>query len=158
MSSPIQAGASIPAIPVKELAADGPEPFVLKGKNIIVGVPGAFTGTCSAQVPGYINALKKFQEKGVNGIYVVAINDVFVTKAWKSLLAPEGTEVRFIADDKGEFSEALGLTFDATAVLGTHRSHRYAIVAEDNKVVSIDVEPVPGNLTITAAEKILAKL
>lgn len=32
-------------------------------------------------------------------------------------------EVRFIADDKGEFSEALGLTFDATAVLGTHRSH-----------------------------------
>lgn len=99
MSSPIQAGASIPAIPVKELAADGPEPFVLKGKNIIVricdlcyihpsadtlhaqvGVPGAFTGTCSAQVPGYINALKKFQEKGVNGIYVVAINDVFVTK------------------------------------------------------------------------------
>jgi peroxiredoxin len=35
---------------------------------------------------------------------------------------------------------------------------RYVIVTEDNKVTSIDVEPEPGKLTITAAENVLAKL
>ena len=43
-------------------------------------MPGAFTGTCNAQVPGYINAFNQFKEKGVNGIYIIAVNDVFVTK------------------------------------------------------------------------------
>ena len=56
-----------------------------------VGVPGAFTGTCSAQVPGYIKAYPQFKEKGVDNIYIVAVNDAFVTKAWKEQLAPEGT-------------------------------------------------------------------
>ena len=45
-----------------------------------VGVPGAFTGTCSAQVPAYIKTYPQFKEKGVDNIYVVAVNDVFVMK------------------------------------------------------------------------------
>ena len=58
-------------------------------------MPGAFTGTCSAQVPGYIKAYEKFRERGVDNIYIVAVNDVFVTKAWKEHLAPEGTRECF---------------------------------------------------------------
>lgn len=45
-----------------------------------VGVPGAFTGTCSAQLPGYIKAYPHFKEKGIENIHVVAVNDVFVMK------------------------------------------------------------------------------
>ena len=45
-----------------------------------VGVPGAFTGTCSKQVPGYINAYDQFKARGVDNIYVVAVNDTFVMK------------------------------------------------------------------------------
>jgi Redoxin len=123
-------------------------------------VPGAFTGTCHAQVPAYIKAFEQFQDKGVNGIYIVAVNDVFVTKcvalylcllvswlltrkhrAWKQVLAPNGsgeffyfahaymqllitfcTDVHFIADDSGVFSNSLGLLFDASPVLGNPRS------------------------------------
>ena len=36
MSSQIQVGNTIPAVSVKELAADKAEPLVLKGKNVIV--------------------------------------------------------------------------------------------------------------------------
>ncbi len=61
-----------------------------------VGVPGAFTGTCSAQVPGYIKAYEQFKERGVDNIYIVAVNDVFVTKAWKEKLAPECTREFFV--------------------------------------------------------------
>ena len=53
-------------------------------------MPGAFTGTCSKQVPGYIKAYEEFKAKGVDNIYIVAVNDAFVTKAWKEHLHPRG--------------------------------------------------------------------
>ena len=43
-------------------------------------MPGAFTGTCSKQIPGYIEAYEQFKTKGVDNVYVVAVNDVFVMK------------------------------------------------------------------------------
>jgi len=43
-------------------------------------------------------------------------------RAWKNQLAPDGTKVRFIADDKAELTLALGMLFDATPLLGGPRS------------------------------------
>jgi hypothetical protein len=43
-------------------------------------VPGAFTPTCSSQAPGYIEKYDQFKAKGVNEIYILTVNDVFVTK------------------------------------------------------------------------------
>ncbi|KAF5378134.1 hypothetical protein D9615_007520 [Tricholomella constricta] len=157
-TSQIQVGGTIPAQNVKENAPDAATPLELKGKNIIVGVPGAFTGTCHAQVPGYIEAYDEFKAKGVNEIYIFAVNDVFVTKAWKENLAPKGSNVHFIADDNAAFANSVGLAFDATPLLGGPRSKRYVIVTEDNKVSSIAVEADPGKLTITAAKNVLAQL
>lgn len=37
-------------------------------------------------------------------------------------MAPDGTKVRFIADDKAEFTLGLGMLFDATPLLGGPRS------------------------------------
>jgi 2-Cys peroxiredoxin 5 len=79
-------------------------------------VPGAFTPTCHSQAPGYIEKYDEFKAKGVNEIYIICVNDVFVTKyasasfsllyehtphrffhliyahrAWKEKLAPNGT-------------------------------------------------------------------
>lgn len=104
-----------------------------------MGVPGAFTGTCSAQIPGYISTFARFKEKGIDNVYVIAVNDVFVLKyvslyltqrasteerhrAWKTQMAPDGTGVRFIADDKAELTLALGMLFDATPLLGGPRA------------------------------------
>ncbi|KAG6811006.1 hypothetical protein H0H92_009383 [Tricholoma furcatifolium] len=154
----INVGDAIPAHSVKENAPDASSSLDLSGKNIIVGVPGAFTGTCHAQVPGYIEAFDDFQAKGVRGIYIVSVNDVFVTKAWKENLAPKGSNVHFIADDTGAFSKSLGLTIDATPVLGGTRSTRYVLVIEDNKVTSKTVEADPSKLTTTAASAILPSL
>ncbi|KAI0349841.1 Redoxin [Trametes cingulata] len=150
-------GSTIPLkVPVKE---DDPQKTFtfegIKGKNIFVGVPGAFTGTCTAQVPGYIKAYDQFKAKGIENIYVVAVNDVFVMKAWKEQLAPEGTPVHFISDDQGAFVGALGMLFDASPLLGAPRSKRFVAVTEDDTITHIAVEPNPAELTVTAAEKIL---
>ncbi|KAI0363704.1 Redoxin [Pilatotrama ljubarskyi] len=150
-------GSTIPLkVPVKEDDAQKTFTFEgIKGKNIFVGVPGAFTGTCSAQVPGYIKAYDQFKAKGVENIYVVAVNDVFVMKAWKEQLAPEGTPVHFISDDQGAFVGALGMLFDASPLLGAPRSKRFVAVTQDDKIIHIAVEPNPAELTVTAAERIL---
>jgi 2-Cys peroxiredoxin 5 len=53
-----------------------------QGKSIIVGVPGAFSPACSAShVPGYLNNLSKFEQKGYK-VFVTGVNDSFVFKAW----------------------------------------------------------------------------
>lgn len=155
----IKPGSALPSVPVKEGAADKPAPFAFpKGKHIIVGVPGAFTGVCHGQVQGYIAQADAFAAKGVEQISVVAVNDVFVLKAWKENLAPGGTGVRFVADDNAAFSTALGLVFDASPLLGSVRSKRYAIVANGEKVETIAVEEEAGQLTVSDAKTILAQL
>ncbi|KAJ7159843.1 Redoxin [Mycena crocata] len=155
----VQPGSTLPSVPVKEDAADKAVPFAFPaGKHIIIGVPGAFTGTCHAQIPGYISQLDAFKERGIEQIAVVAVNDVFVLKAWKENLAPSGTAVRFISDDSGAFASALGLVFDATPILGGVRSKRFVIVANGDKVETIAVEQVPSELTVTDAKTILAQL
>ncbi|KAI9458979.1 Redoxin [Boletus coccyginus] len=152
----ISVGDEIPAVNVKEDNLDQPFTLDLSGKCIILGVPGAFTIPCSSQVPQYIRDYDEYKAKGIKDIYVVAVNDVFVTKAWKEKLAPQGTGVRFIADDKGEFTSNLGLIFDASGLLGSPR--RYVIVAQDNKVQLIAVEKEPANITVTASEAVLSQI
>lgn len=65
-------------------------------------------------------------------IYVIAVNDVFVVKAWKKKLEEEHgvgeSKIHFVADSTGEWTKGLGLEFDATGLLGGVRSKRYAAV------------------------------
>ncbi|KAF7293198.1 Peroxiredoxin [Mycena chlorophos] len=156
----IVAGAKLPTTAtVKENKANSPAPFDFPaGRHLIVGVPGAFTGTCSAQIPGYISQYEAFKERGIEQIAVVAVNDVFVLQAWKENLAPEGTPIRFISDDAGAFSKSLGLQFDATPLLGSVRSKRFVIIAKGDEVEKVEVENVPSELTVTSAKSILEQL
>ncbi|KAI0739506.1 Redoxin [Daedaleopsis nitida] len=156
-ASEAKVGSTLPLkVPVKEDSPGQTTTFEgIKGKNVFVGVPGAFTGTCSMQVPGYIKAYEEFKAKGVDNIYIVAVNDAFVTKAWKEQLAPEGTPIHFIADDQGAFTGALGMLFDASGLLGAPRSKRYVAVTEGDTIVHIAVESIPSEVTVTAADKIL---
>lgn len=63
-----------------------------------------------------------------------------------------------MADDKGTFTSALGLMFDATPKFGAPRSKRYVIIAENDKVESIFIEEDPSQATITRAETVLSHL
>ncbi|KAF8621701.1 hypothetical protein AX15_007562 [Amanita polypyramis BW_CC] len=154
----VKPGSTIPSVEVKEDSAEQTIPLSLRGKNIIVGVPGAFTDTCTKHVPGYILNYDKFKAKGVNEIYIVAVNDVYVMKAWKKSMANEGTPIHFIADDSGIFTSSTGTMLDASKLLGGPRSKRYVIITKDDKVESVDVEEDPSKITCTASEKILELL
>ncbi|KAH8826831.1 Redoxin [Flagelloscypha sp. PMI_526] len=124
-----------------------------------IGVPGAFSGTCHAQIPRYVEAYDKLKAKGITEFYVVAVNDYFTMNAWKkSFEIPENKPITFIADDKSNLVSALGLLFDATPVFGGPRSKRFVIIAEGGKAKNIFVEGNPSEVTVTAPEEILAFL
>ena len=103
---------------------------------VLVAVPGAFTPTCHRNhLPGYVEKAQEIKAKGIDGIAVTAVNDVFVMDAWTK--ASDGEGIEFLADGNGDFAKAFGLTMDGTGFgLGT-RSQRYAMVV-DNGVVTRD--------------------
>ncbi|EEB08038.1 thioredoxin peroxidase [Schizosaccharomyces japonicus yFS275] len=154
----IALGATLPSVELWENKPNNKVEFP-DGKIIIVGVPGAFTPPCSSQVPGYVVAAEDFAAKGVVGIYIVAVNDVFVTNAWKKNLGFENYEnVHFVSDWNGEFTKALGAEFDASGLLGPVRSKRYALVAENKKVQKIYVEGVVTDVDVSSAQNVLEEL
>ncbi|EKC99668.1 hypothetical protein A1Q2_06087 [Trichosporon asahii var. asahii CBS 8904] len=155
-SAPIAKGAKLPSVPVriKDMGTEI-DLSTQPGKNIIVTVPGAFTPTCHSQVPGYIALADKFKQKGVDGIYVVSVNDQFVMNAWKKDLGGEGVE--FTSDSQAKLADALGLGWDVPPLGGT-RFQRAVIVVQDGKVVDIKVEPESGKSTVTQAEELLKEL
>ncbi|KIW69025.1 hypothetical protein PV04_04929 [Phialophora macrospora] len=164
----IRSFSSTPAIMVKEgdsipnidLYEDSPGNKVnlsqelASGKGVVIGVPAAFSPSCSdTHVPGYI-ASDKLKDAGK--VFVVSVNDAFVMKAWaKSLDESKKSGIRFLADPAGEFTRAWDVEFDAAKILGNNRSKRYAVVTENGKVVKVAVEPDNTGVTISAAEKVL---
>jgi len=143
---------------LKETDATTPITLAPTGKTIFVGVPGAFTPTCSLQAPGYIEKYDEFKAKGVTDIYILTVNDAFVTKAWKEKLAPNGTPVRFVADDQALFVSALGLITDATPALGAPRAKRFVIIANDDTIDTVIVEEDASAVTTTDASHVLTLL
>ncbi|CAA20911.1 Thioredoxin peroxidase [Schizosaccharomyces pombe] len=155
----VAVGSTLPKVTLWENKPEEVVEFPSQGKFIIVGVPGAFTPPCSSQVPGYIANEKQFAAKGISGIYVVAVNDVFVTKAWKkSFDGGEQSGVHFVADWNGEFTKAFDAGFDASGLLGPLRSKRYAAVVENGKVVKVFIENEVTDVDISSADKVLSSL
>ncbi|EER44106.1 AhpC/TSA family protein [Histoplasma capsulatum H143] len=95
---------------------------------------------CSAAyVPGFANHPKL---TGAGKVFVVSVNDAFVTGAWSKVIDPEQKSgIRFLGDANGEFTKALDLDFDASSIFGNHRSKRYVLVIEDGKVQKTFIEP-----------------
>ncbi|XP_052208649.1 peroxiredoxin-2F, mitochondrial [Diospyros lotus] len=61
---------------------------IFKDKKVVIfGLPGAFTGVCSAQhVPSYKKNVDNFKSKGVDHVICVAVNDPYVMNGWAEKL------------------------------------------------------------------------
>jgi peroxiredoxin len=131
---------------------------VLQGKRvIIVGVPGAFTPTCSEKhLPGFVARYQDFFELGVNEIWCLSVNDAYVMRAWgRDQLV--GGRIRMIADGSCDYTRKLGLDLDLSGRGMGCRSRRYAMVVEDGWVRALLLEE-PGQFAVSSAESVLALL
>jgi peroxiredoxin len=158
----IKVGDTLPSITLKYMNKDGMQTAttddLFKGKKaVLFGLPGAFTPTCSAKhLPGFVTHAEDLKSKGVEVIACLSVNDAFVMDAWgKSQNA--GDKVLMLADGNAEFAEATGLTMDGTGYGMGKRTSRWAMVLEDGKVKTLNVE-APGAFEVSSAEAVMKAL
>ena len=158
----IKVGDAIPHAKLTAATPDGPKEVtteeVFGGKKVILfAVPGAFTPTCSAKhLPGYLQNVEALKAKGVDTVACLAVNDAFVLGAWAKEQEVDG-RILMLADGSASFTKALGLELDLTARGLGVRSQRYAMVVDDGKVTSLNIEP-PGGFEVSKAETVLSGL
>ncbi len=158
----IKVGDTIPSTKLTMVTAEGPKEIstddVFGAKKVVLfAVPGAFTPTCSARhLPGYLQNIEALQEKGVDTIACMAVNDAFVLGAWARDQGVDG-RILMLADGAAAFTKALGLELDLTARGMGIRSQRFAMVVQDKVVSSLAIEQ-PGGFEVSKAESVLATL
>jgi glutaredoxin/glutathione-dependent peroxiredoxin len=158
----IKVGDRIPSVKLRHMTADGPKDIstddIFKGKKVVLfALPGAFTPTCSAKhLPGFVTKASDLKGKGVDTIACLSVNDAFVMNAWGKDQKVED-KVLMLADGNGDFTRAVGLEMDGTTYGMGKRSKRYALVAQDGIVKTLNVEN-PGAFEVSSAEAVLKAL
>ena len=157
----ISVGDTLPDADVLMIGENGPETVSMaakfKGRKVaIFGLPGAYTGTCTtAHMPSFIRTRSAFDEKGVDEVICIAVNDPFVTQSWAAETGADAADITVLADSASAFTTAIGMNFDAPPVGFFGRSKRYAMYAEDGVVKAFQIDENPGECTLSAGESLL---
>jgi peroxiredoxin len=124
-------------------------------KTIILGMPGAFTNTCSAlHLPGYIKNFELANKKGISKIVCIAVNDPNVMKAWGEN-QKAGTKIFMAGDPFLKFTKAIGAEVDKSDKGLGIRSNRYTMLIVDGKVKKVEEEKETATCELSAAENFL---
>jgi peroxiredoxin len=157
----INVGDKLPDVPLTVATPDGPEQTTTTdffgGRRVaLFAVPGAYTPTCSARhLPSYVEKASELKGKGVDEIACISVNDAFVMSAWNK--SDGSQDITMLADGNGAFSEAVGLSMDASKFGMGKRSQRYSMLINDGVVEQLNVE-APGEYRASSAETLLEQL
>ena len=160
----ITQGDTLPDATMTRIGAEGPEAVSLSDltaerKVVIFAVPGAYTPTChSAHVPSFVRTRDAFNEKGIQDIICISVNDPFVMKAWGETTGAAAAGLLMLGDAESQFTKAIGMDFDAPPAGLVARSKRYAMVVENGVVTTLHMEESPGTCEVTAGEALLDTL
>ena len=132
------------------------------GKALLVGMPGAFTPTCTSKhLPGFVEYADKFKSVGYSKIACLTTNDRFVSDEWGKVVGIENPAdsktVDIYSDGDGDVVKALGLAEDMGFGLGV-RSKRFAMALEDGKVTHLLTDEGIDQCENTSAANMLAVL
>lgn len=157
----ITKGQTFPEVTFKTLTQDGVKELnasdFLKGKTVaLFGVPGAFTPTCSnTHFPSFLKNLGALKEKGVDAVFCVTPNDVFVNQAWQKSLDAED-KITILSDGSLVFTKKAGLELDLSQAGLGMRSKRYSMLIKDGVVAAFFEEEQAGQCSISSGDELLA--
>ena len=127
-------------------------------KTIILGMPGAFTKTCSAlHLPGYINNYELVLKKGITKIICIAVNDPNVMKAWGEN-QNVGTKILMAGDPFLKFTKSIGAEVDKSAKGLGIRSNRYTMLIENQVLKKVVEEKETAICELSGAENFLKSI
>lgn len=102
-------------------------------KVLIIGLPGAFTPTCSnSQLPGFESIYPDLLSHGIDEVYCTSVNDAFVMYQWKKQLGVENIEM--LPDGNGDFAKGMNMLVDKTNLGFGKRSWRYVALIENCRI------------------------
>ena len=132
---------------------------LLSGQKIIIlGMPGAFTKTCSAvHLPGYVKNHDLAKKKGITKIICIAVNDPNVMKAWGQN-QNVGNKIFMVGDPFCKFTKAIGAEVDKSAKGLGIRSNRYTMLLDNEVVKKIEIEKETATCEVSAAENFLKNI
>ena len=123
--------------------------------TIILGMPGAFTKTCSAiHLPGFVKNYGLALKKGISKIICIAVNDPNVMKAWGEN-QNVGTKIFMAGDPYLKFTKSIGAEVDKSAKGLGIRSNRYTMLIENGIVKKFELEKETATCELSAAENFL---
>ena len=124
-------------------------------KTILLGMPGAFTKTCSAlHLPGYIRNYEIALKKGISKIICIAVNDPNVMKAWGEK-QNVGSKILMVGDPYLNFTKQIGAEVDKSEKGLGIRSNRYTMLIENGVIKKIEEEKETATCELSAAESFL---
>ena len=127
-------------------------------KTIILGMPGAFTKTCSAlHLPGYIKNYDLAKKKGVTKIICIAVNDPNVMKAWGEN-QKTGNKIFMVGDPFLNFTKSIGTEVDKSDKGLGMRSNRYTMLVENQILKKVEVEKETATCELSGAESFLKSI
>ena len=127
-------------------------------KTIILGMPGAFTKTCSAlHLPGYIKNYDLAKKKGVTKIICIAVNDPNVMKAWGEN-QKTGNKIFMVGDRFLNFTKSIGTEVDKSEKGLGVRSNRYTMLVENQILKKVEVEKETATCELSGAESFLKSI
>ena len=124
-------------------------------KTIILGMPGAFTKTCSAlHLPGFVKNYDLALKKGISKIICISVNDPNVMKAWGESQNVKN-KILMLGDPFLKFTRAIGAEIDkSNKGLGV-RSNRYTMLVENGEVKKLEEEKETVACKLSSAESFL---
>ena len=122
----------------------------------LFGMPGAFTPTCSGHhLPSIIRSVTDLRKKGVDIIGVITTNDPHVLTAWGEANNVDTQRITLLCDPEAKFTESAGLMFNAPMTGLIRRSVRYAMVAKDGVILSLQIEESRGQCQISSGQALI---
>ena len=128
-------------------------------KIILIGMPGAFSPTCSMlHLPSFIKSAKEFEDLGINEIFCVLVNDVYVAKVWGESTGATKAGIKIITDPLSILAETLDMEFTVKGTGLLRRLQRFTAVIKNNKIDRLYFEKERGVCDMTSAQSVLNDL
>ena len=128
-------------------------------KIILIGMPGAFSPTCSMlHLPSFIKSAKEFEDLGIDEIFCVLVNDVYVAKVWGESTGATKAGIKIITDPLSILAETLDMEFTVKGTGLLRRLQRFTAVIKNNKIDRLYFEKERGVCDMTSAQSVLKDL
>ena len=128
-------------------------------KIILIGMPGAFSPTCSMlHLPSFIKSAKEFEDLGIDEIFCVLVNDVYVAKVWGESTGATKAGIKIITDPLSILAETLDMEFTVKGTGLLRRLQRFTAVIKNNKIERLYFEKERGVCDMTSAQSVLNDL